>query len=97
MALPPGDDYPFLLRKWIRRDGLKCLKIKVRGDAAPWDYQRVVAIGKIACEEGVDWLCIDFNCTASDVAYVNDILDRLMLEHPRISGMLAIRGAAVSL
>ena len=84
----PGDDYPCFLRDWIRRDGLKCLKIKVRGDDAPWDYQRVVAVGKIACEEKVDWLSIDFNCTASEVAYVNDILDRLMLEHPRIYGML---------
>jgi L-alanine-DL-glutamate epimerase-like enolase superfamily enzyme len=84
----PADNYPYLLRQWIRRDGLKCLKIKVRGDDATWDYDRVVAVGKIACEEGVDWLCVDFNCTATEVGYVNDILDRLMREQPRISGML---------
>jgi L-alanine-DL-glutamate epimerase-like enolase superfamily enzyme len=84
----PEDDYPYLLREWIRRDGLKCLKIKVRGDDSAWDYKRVVSVGKIACEEGVDWLCVDFNCTAREVAYVNDFLDCLMLEHPRIYGML---------
>jgi len=34
----PDDGYPVLLRDWIRRDGLKCLKIKLRGDDADWDY-----------------------------------------------------------
>ena len=84
----PDDGYPSLLRDWIRRDGLKCLKIKVRGDNNAWDYERIVSVGKIACEEGVDWLCVDFNCTASEVAYVNQILDRLMYDQPRIYGML---------
>ena len=84
----PDDGYPYLLRDWIHRDGLKCLKLKVRGDDAAWDYQRIISVGKIAIEEKVNWLCIDFNCTASEVAYVNEILDRLMHEHPRIYGML---------
>jgi L-alanine-DL-glutamate epimerase-like enolase superfamily enzyme len=84
----PGDQYPYLLRDWIRRDGLKCLKIKVRGNDAPWDYQRIVFVGKIAGEEDVNWLCVDFNCTAHEVEYVNDILDRLMHEHPQIHGKL---------
>ena len=30
----PDDGYPVLLRDWIRRDGLKCLKVKLRGDDA---------------------------------------------------------------
>jgi L-alanine-DL-glutamate epimerase-like enolase superfamily enzyme len=46
----PKDDYPILLTDWIRRDGLKCLKIKLRGNDAEWDYQRVVEVGKIAME-----------------------------------------------
>lgn len=84
----PQDGHPVLLRDWIRRDGLKCLKIKLRGNDAPWDYQRIVAVGKIALEEGADWLSTDFNCTVSDPQYVNEILDRLLLEHPRIYGMI---------
>jgi L-alanine-DL-glutamate epimerase-like enolase superfamily enzyme len=28
----PDDGYPVLLRDWIQRDGLKCLKIKLRGN-----------------------------------------------------------------
>ena len=39
-------------------------------------------------EEGVDWLTADFNCTVSEPAYVNDILDRLLAEQPRIYGMI---------
>jgi L-alanine-DL-glutamate epimerase-like enolase superfamily enzyme len=84
----PKDGYPVLLRDWIRRDGLKCLKVKLRGNDAAWDYARFVTVGKIAIEEGVDWLTSDFNCTVTDPAYVNAILDRMVIEHPRIYGMI---------
>lgn len=84
----PEDGYPVLLRDWIRRDGLNCLKIKLRGDDADWDYDRLVTIGQMSIEEGVDWLTTDFNCTVRDPDYVNAILDRLLKEHPRIYGMI---------
>ena len=84
----PDDGYPVVLRDWIRRDGLKCLKVKLRGNDAAWDYERLVAVGRIGIEEGVDWLTTDFNCTVQDPAYVNDILDRLVKEYPRIYGMI---------
>ena len=79
----PDDGYPTLLRDWIDRDGLNCLKIKLRGDDPDWDYKRLAAIGKIAQEKNVDWLTTDFNCAVTDPEYVNDILDRLRDEHPR--------------
>lgn len=84
----PNDGYPVLLRDWIRADGLKCLKIKLRGTDAAWDYDRIVQIGRISIEEGVTWLTADFNCTVTDPAYVTDILDRLLAAEPRIYGML---------
>jgi L-alanine-DL-glutamate epimerase-like enolase superfamily enzyme len=84
----PDDGYPVLLRDWIRRDGLKCLKIKLRGDDPEWDYTRLLNVGRMAVEENVDWLSTDFNCTVHEPAYVNSILDRLVLEHPRLYGML---------
>ena len=84
----PNDGYPFLLRDWIRRDGLKCLKVKLRGDDGRWDYDRLVAVGQAAIEEGTDWLSSDFNCTVTEPGYVNDILDRLLVEQPRIYGMI---------
>jgi L-alanine-DL-glutamate epimerase-like enolase superfamily enzyme len=84
----PRDGYPVLLRDWIRTDGLKCLKVKLRGNDADWDRQRLVRVGQIAIDEGIDWLTADFNCTVTDPAYVNAILDHLRDNHPRIHGMI---------
>ena len=76
----PNDGYPVYLREWIERDGLNCLKIKLRGNDAEWDYERLVRIGTISQDLGVQYLTTDFNCTVTDPAYVNEILDRLELE-----------------
>ncbi len=82
------DGYPVLLADWIKRDGLKCLKVKLRGNDATWDYQRLLKVGRLAVALDVDWLTTDFNCTVTDPAYVTSILDRLLVEHPRIYGMI---------
>ncbi len=84
----PADNYPVLLRDWIVRDGLKCLKVKLRGNDSQWDYDRLVKIGKIAITTGVEWLTADFNCTVRDPNYVNEILDRIRDEHAKIFSML---------
>jgi L-alanine-DL-glutamate epimerase-like enolase superfamily enzyme len=84
----PNDGYPVLLRDWIQRDGLTCLKIKLRGTDAEWDYERMVRIGRMAIEENVVWLTADFNCTVTDPAYVTDVFDRLLANEPRIYGMM---------
>ncbi len=84
----PNDGYPILLEDWIERDGLQCLKIKLRGNDSVWDYQRLVKIGEISIKKTVAWLTADFNCTVTSPEYVNDILDRLRDEYPRIYGML---------
>jgi len=84
----PDDGYPILLADWLKRDGLKCLKIKLRGSDALWDYHRIVNVGQIAILHGVEWLSVDFNCTVTDPGYVNEILDRLLVEQPRIYGMI---------
>jgi len=84
----PDDGYPVLLRDWIRRDGLKCLKVKLRGNDAEWDYERLTQVGRMALEEDVYWLTSDFNCTVEHPDYVNYILDRLIVEYPRIYGMI---------
>jgi L-alanine-DL-glutamate epimerase-like enolase superfamily enzyme len=80
----PRDGYPVLLRDWIVADGLRCLKIKLRGTDAAWDYERIVRVGTIAAAEGAEDLSLDFNCTVTDPAYVCEILDRLAREHRRI-------------
>jgi L-alanine-DL-glutamate epimerase-like enolase superfamily enzyme len=84
----PNDGYPILLDDWIERDGLKCLKIKLRGNDSEWDYKRITEVGEIAVAHDVEWLTTDFNCTVGDPEYVNAILDRLRDEHPRFYGMI---------
>ncbi len=84
----PDDGYPVILRDWIQRDGLKCLKVKMVGNDSQWDYARLIRIGNIAIEHGVPWLTSDFNCTVTDPEYVTAILDRLVTEHPRLYGMI---------
>ncbi len=78
----PDDGYPVLLRDWIREDGLDCLKVKLRGNDAVWDYERMVKIGAICRETDVTWLTADFNCTVTEPDYVNEILDRLKSDDP---------------
>ena len=84
----PNDGYPVLLADWIKCDGLKCLKVKLRGNDLRWDYERLVKVGRVAAENNILWLTTDFNSTVTDPAYVNEILDRLLIEHPRIYQMI---------
>jgi L-alanine-DL-glutamate epimerase-like enolase superfamily enzyme len=84
----PEDGYPVTLTEWIRRDGLECLKIKLRGNDYEWDLDRLVQVGKVSEGSGVTWLTADFNCTVTDPEYVIQMLDRLMYEHPRIWQMI---------
>lgn len=80
----PDDGYPVLLGDWIDRDGLKCLKVKLRGTDAAWDYERMVRVGRIGLPKGVRWLSADFNCTVKEPAYVNEIMDKLLQDEPEI-------------
>ena len=84
----PHDALPVLLDDWITRDGLTCLKIKLRGNDAAWDYDRIVRIGRIALARGVQFLSTDFNCMVTEVSYVTDILDRLAKEVPAIYDLI---------
>ncbi len=79
----PDDGYPVTLVDWIERDGLTCLKVKLRGNDAAWDYARLVRVGRIASDRTTsNILCADFNCTVTDPAYVIEILDRLEADEP---------------
>ncbi len=84
----PADGYPVLLTDWITRDGLQCLKIKLRGTDPAWDYERLVRVGRIALAQDVAWLSADFNCTVTDPAVVCETLDRLLRDEPAIYARL---------
>lgn len=84
----PMNGYPVNLKDWIKKDGLECLKIKLKGTDSEWDYKRIVKVGNTGLEAGVKWLSVDFNCTVTDPAYVNSILDKLRINNPPISEMI---------
>ncbi len=84
----PKDGYPVVLADWIARDGLKCLKIKLTGTDAAWDFCRIREVGRLAAARGAHWLSVDFNCTVRDPSYVCDILDRLLAEEPAVYAMI---------
>jgi len=84
----PDDGYPVLLGDWIDTDGLTSLKIKLRGNDAAWDYERIVRVGRIALEKKCQRLCVDFNCTVTDPRYVVEILDRLAAEEPKVHELI---------
>lgn len=84
----PLDEYPVNLKEWIIRDGLECLKIKLKGNNSDWDYNRIVKVGYTGLGEGVKWLSVDFNCTVTVPDYVNEILDKLKINSPEIFEMI---------
>jgi L-alanine-DL-glutamate epimerase-like enolase superfamily enzyme len=73
---PLHDGHPVLLDDWIRRDGLKCLKVKLRGNDEDWDCQRLIRVSRVGLPLGVEWLSADFNCTVHDPDYVIQVLNR---------------------
>jgi L-alanine-DL-glutamate epimerase-like enolase superfamily enzyme len=44
----PQDGLPVSLDQWIRRDGVFCLKVKLRGNDLAWDVQRLLDVYKLA-------------------------------------------------
>lgn len=85
----PRDGHPVVLTDWIQADGLRALKVKLRGTDARWDLERLQRVGRIALASGVEWLTADFNCTVTDPEYVNAILDQLGRDAPRVHEMIA--------
>lgn len=76
-----NDGYPQNLGDWIVEDGLSCLKIKLKGDDASWDIDRIIRVAEVGLPLGVEALTVDFNCTVREPCYVIDILDQLKRDH----------------
>jgi L-alanine-DL-glutamate epimerase-like enolase superfamily enzyme len=80
----PRDGHPVTLEQWIERDGLECLKVKLRGTDLDWDVERLLRVAAIGFPRGVTRLCADFNCTVHDTGYVRATLDAVAARDPRI-------------
>ncbi|WP_146402305.1 mandelate racemase/muconate lactonizing enzyme family protein [Planctomycetes bacterium CA13] len=74
---PAGDGLPETLSEWIKRDGLTHLKIKLNGDDATWDTDRIVHTYRVANEaRNGEWaFSLDFNERCPDEDYVMEVLD----------------------
>jgi len=83
------DGHPTSLDEWIERDGLKALKVKLRGDDAAWDFERLRAVAAVGLPRGVELFTADFNCTVTDPAYVTGVLDRVQAELPALWSRLS--------
>jgi L-alanine-DL-glutamate epimerase-like enolase superfamily enzyme len=84
-----ADGHPTSLDEWIERDGLKALKVKLRGNDAAWDFNRLRAVAAVGLPRGVELFTADFNCTVTDPAYVTGVLDRVQAELPALWSRLS--------
>ncbi|MEZ6124292.1 MAG: enolase C-terminal domain-like protein [Planctomycetaceae bacterium] len=79
----PNDNLPVTLSEWIAADNLTHLKIKLAGDNADWDVDRVLAVEKVAGEAQSKRGCqhwvysCDFNEKCASADYVIDFLKRV--------------------
>jgi L-alanine-DL-glutamate epimerase-like enolase superfamily enzyme len=75
-----ADGLPNTLGEWIQKDELTHLKIKLNGNDAGWDVERVVAIDAVA---GGLTYSLDFNEQCPNVEYLLDVLNRVRERSPR--------------
>jgi len=82
----PKDGLPNSLEEWIKRDGLFCLKIKLKGTDLSWDLTRFEEVASIAHEiqKGKDlFFSIDTNEQCENPEYVVELLNKLKENHPQ--------------
>jgi L-alanine-DL-glutamate epimerase-like enolase superfamily enzyme len=84
----PRDEYPSDLVGWVRRDGVFCHKVKLRGNDLEWDVDRTVAVHRVVKEvlaesgrSGV-YLTSDANEMCEDVEYLIEYLRKVRERSP---------------
>ena len=79
----PDDEYPTDLAAWIQREGVFCLKIKLRGNDMAWDVDRTLSVERVAREalagtgQEEIYLTSDANEMCEDVEYVIEYLSKV--------------------
>ncbi len=77
---PVGDGLPETLQDWIRQDRLTHLKIKLLGNDADWDIDRILAVDAVTSEvqrelKRTEWCySLDFNEQCENVDYLVHVL-----------------------
>lgn len=93
---PVGDGLPETLGDWIERNELTHLKIKLNGDDAQWDFDRVQRINEVANQTvnrgdstGKPYLfSLDFNERCENEEYVLRLLEQLQTQCPEAYGRI---------
>jgi L-alanine-DL-glutamate epimerase-like enolase superfamily enzyme len=89
----PDDGVPNSLDEWIERDGVFCLKVKLRGNDTEWDVERTLAVSRIyhesrdACRGDLPErpvLTTDFNEQCQSPEYVIEYLTRVREQAPEV-------------
>ena len=80
----PRDGLPNCLEDWIERDGVFCLKIKLRGNDLEWDLARFKAVVGVLQARGVAdfFLSADTNEMCESPQYCIEMLGRLKADCP---------------
>ncbi len=85
------DGLPNSLEEWIERDGVFCLKVKLRGNDMNWDLERTAAVSRVYHDAqaaarsdlpGSPFLTADFNEQCESPDYVTEYLGRLREQSP---------------
>jgi len=89
----PADGVPNSLERWIERDGVFCLKVKLRGRDLAWDVERTLEVSRIyhevraARRPGLParpHLTADTNEQCESPEYVLEYLARVKERSPRV-------------
>ncbi len=89
----PDDGVPNSLDRWIERDGVFCLKLKLRGQDMQWDVPRTIAVSDIYHDTRRrarpdlpqrPFLTADFNEQCQSPDYVVEYLQLLRERAPRV-------------
>ena len=85
----PADGLPNSLEEWIEKDGLTCLKIKLKGNDLNWDIRRVLEIVKLSHEiktsqnRGKLFFSGDTNEQCESPEYLVEMLNKIKEKSPR--------------
>ena len=85
-----ADGLPNSLEEWIEKDGLTCLKIKLKGNDLNWDIQRVLEVAKVAHEiktsqnRGELFFSGDTNEQCENPEYLVEMLNKIKEKSPRV-------------
>ena len=84
----PRDEYPADLVAWVKRDGVFCHKVKMRGNDLEWDVDRTVSVYRVVRETLAEmgrsdvYLTSDDDEMCEDVEYVIEYLRKVREQSP---------------